>query len=75
MLAAFLVCHLAGFRMDVPALFATSAGDSSGAVVRGGAYLLTYLLVVFAAPILTIAAGVFVALQFVLGRRRGKLPG
>jgi hypothetical protein len=55
--AAFLACHLLGFRDHVSVLSGTapaSGGDAS--VVGGLAYVASWLLAVAVAPVLAIAA-------------------
>lgn len=66
--AAFAVCHAFGARENLSVLFATSDQGSWTAVFFSLVYVMLYLGLILAVPVLVLAAGIFAGLQLVLRR-------
>jgi len=61
--AGYGLCHLLGLREDVAVLFATSHTGSTGRFLGAAVYVLFYLGVVVACPILLLAGAIFAVIS------------
>ena len=69
--AAFGICHACGLRDGVSQLFTGSFAGTSGEVAWAIIYVSLYLSLVLLAPVLTIAAGLFLLFQLIVRGGRG----
>ncbi len=73
--AAFGISHACGLRDGVSQLFTASFAGTSGQVAWAIIYVSLYLCIILLAPVLTIAAGLFLLFQLIVRRgasgRRG----
>jgi len=70
--AGYGLCHLLGLREDVAVLFATSHTGSTARFLGAAVYVLFYLGLVVACPILLLAAAIFAAVGRGLRRLWGE---
>jgi hypothetical protein len=67
-LAALAVMHLLGWREHVSVIASTTGIPSRTILVKGAVYLFVHFAAVFVAPVLVLAAGIYIALNRLTGR-------